>query len=170
MSHDAGSISPLRFSLAYDGRHRIIWTLFATVCIPRWLSHACDLSFAVVPFVLILCSNPAIAGNGSALVPILVALPVHCLSTAHETFRHLLMPALPTVLSFDRRPIAVTIIASESGFVSLHPRALVWLPVNRCACQPFFVCPLIAVPNQPIRIRINIIIMAIANKIILYIS
>ena len=62
---------------------------------------------------LILCSNPAIASDGSALVPYFAAPSVQCLSTAHETVRHLLtMPALPTFLSFVRPPIAVT---------SLHP-------------------------------------------------
>ena len=71
----------------------------------RWPWHARSLLFAVVQFVLILCSNPAIAGDGSALVPSLSAFFVQCLSTAHETVpASFSMPALPTVLLFDCLP------------------------------------------------------------------
>ena len=53
---------------------------------------------------LIFCSNPAITGDGSALMPYLAAPSVQRLSMAHETVRHLLtMPPLPTDLLFERR-------------------------------------------------------------------
>ena len=70
-SHGAGSISPLRFFLADDGRRRIVRTHFdgAYPLFVRWLLHALSLSFVIVQF-FDPCSNPAIAGDGSASCPV----------------------------------------------------------------------------------------------------
>ena len=71
--------SPLRFFLADDGRHRFVRTLFATVAfrLPSLDSSS------------IFCSNPAIAGDESTLVPCLAALSVRCFPRHARPFRHL---------------------------------------------------------------------------------
>ena len=61
----------------------------------------------------ILCLNPAIAGDGSALVPCLAALSVRCLSTAHET--------VPASFSVPLYLLFFCLIACRSRARMLHP-------------------------------------------------